>query len=412
MFFRRKTSAGRAYLQIVESRREGTSVRQQVIATLGRIDELQEGGQLERLLRSGARFADKAIVLDALDRGEAKVVAARRLGPALAFERLWDETGCRSVIERLASARKHDFSLERAAFLTALDEMAGGGLDLFQLAFVDEAKGGVDHLLQVVPVVRGTGEAGHDRVAGLALLQAPGLLGGEPVALGRLVPREAARLVFLAASARAAIVASGLGHRGRALPSEDASLYATLLADARFHDLLLAVDRDPAEACRTEGCACGGRRHVARYARKPRGRPCRLGPKHDQRFSFCCAVDGCRSRATPPSLRFLGRRVYVATVVVLIAILRHGVSDARLERLSEVVSVDRRTIARWRMWWRDTFTATPFWRVARAAFMPPPDGAQLPAALIDRFGGDPQDRLVALLRFLDPVTGGALMRAF
>jgi hypothetical protein len=76
------------------------------------------------------------------------------------------------------------------------------------------------------------------------------------------------------------------------------------------------------------------------------------------------------------------------------------------------VSVDRRTIARWRRWWRDTFTATPFWRVARAAFMPPPDGTQLPAALIDRFGGDAQDRLVALLRFLGPVTGGVRMRAF
>jgi hypothetical protein len=189
-------------------------------------------------------------------------------------------------------------------------------------------------------------------------------------------------------------------------------LYAALLADARFHDLLLAVDRDLAETCRTEGCACGGRRHMARYTRKPRGRPCRLGPEHDQRFSFCCAVDGCRSRATPPSLRFLGRRVYVATLVVLIAILQHGVSDARLERLSEVVSVDRRTIARWRRWWRDTFTATPFWRMARAAFLPPLDGTQLPAALIDRFGGDAQDRLVALLRFLGPVTGGVRMRAF
>jgi len=129
MYFRKKTSAGRAYLQIVESRREGTSVRQQVIATLGRIDELQESGQLERLLRSGARFADKAIVLDALDRGEAKVVAARRLGPALAFERVWEETGCRSVIERIAGARKHDFSLERAAFLTVLHRLFGGGLD-------------------------------------------------------------------------------------------------------------------------------------------------------------------------------------------------------------------------------------------------------------------------------------------
>ena len=41
MYFRRKTSAGRAYLQIVESRRDGDQVRQQVIATLGRFEELQ-----------------------------------------------------------------------------------------------------------------------------------------------------------------------------------------------------------------------------------------------------------------------------------------------------------------------------------------------------------------------------------
>ncbi len=89
MYFRKKTSAGRAYLQIVESRREGAAVRQQVIATLGRIEDLQESGQLERLLRSGARFAEKAIVLDALDRGEATTIATRRIGPALAFERMW-----------------------------------------------------------------------------------------------------------------------------------------------------------------------------------------------------------------------------------------------------------------------------------------------------------------------------------
>ena len=111
MYFRKKTSSGRAYLQIVESRREGAVVRQQVIATLGRIADLQESGQLERLLRSGARFADKAIVLDAFDRGEATTIATRRIGPALAFERVWEETGCRGVIERLASARKHDFAL-------------------------------------------------------------------------------------------------------------------------------------------------------------------------------------------------------------------------------------------------------------------------------------------------------------
>ena len=138
-----------------------------------------------------------------------------------------------------------------------------------------------------------------------------------------------------------------------------ASLYATLLADARFHELLLAFDADLADAARAERCRhCDGALHSAKFKRKPRGRGCKLGPEHDQRFSFCCAVDGCRGRETPASLRFLGRRVYVAAIVVLIAILKHGATDARLARLSDVASVDRRTIARWRHWWRDAFTAT------------------------------------------------------
>ena len=167
---------------------------------------------------------------------------------------------------------------------------------------------------------------------------------------------------------------------------------------------------------RAGGCVrCGGCLHSARYWRKPRGRPKslvgRLGPEHDLRFSFCCAVDGCRGRETPASLRFLGRRVYVAAIVVLIAIMRHGTTDARMERLGEVVSVDRRTVARWRSWWRHTFTATPFWRSARARLMPPVDHDSLPASLLDRFAGDDTDRLIALLRFLGPVTGGARMQA-
>ncbi len=97
---------------------------------------------------------------------------------------------------------------------------------------------------------------------------------------------------------------------------------------------------------------------------------------------------------------------------MLIAVLQHGASDARMARLGRVVSIDRRTIARWRRWWSDAFTATPFWRNARAAFMPPVDETRLPATLIDRFDGDEPDRLVALLRFLGPLTGGRRIRAF
>jgi hypothetical protein len=129
MYFRKKTSGGRAYLQIVESRREGAAVRQQVIATLGRVENLRQSGQLERLLRSGARFAAKAIVVDAVAAGEATASAARRIGPALVFERLWEETGCREVVEDLAGSRKHGFALERAVFLTVLHRLFSGGSD-------------------------------------------------------------------------------------------------------------------------------------------------------------------------------------------------------------------------------------------------------------------------------------------
>lgn len=128
MYFRKKSSGGRVYLQIAESRRVGGQVRQRVIATLGRLDALQASGQLERLVRSGARFAAHAMVVTAV--GDDPTAAVRRSGPALVFERLWAETGCRTVIEDLAGTRRHDFALERAIFLTVLHRLMGGGSDL------------------------------------------------------------------------------------------------------------------------------------------------------------------------------------------------------------------------------------------------------------------------------------------
>jgi len=194
-----------------------------------------------------------------------------------------------------------------------------------------------------------------------------------------------------------------------ALERKETLLYSALLANASFHELLLAFDRDLADSQRTLGCTCGGALHSAKYPRKPRGLPLGLsclGPEHNQRFSFCCAIDGCRSRATPPSLRFLGRKVYPAAIVVLAAIMWHGITEARLRRLSGTIAINRRTLTRWRVWWREAFTATPFWRRARAAFMPPVDEDGIPATLIERFAGNAADRLIALLRFIRPITGG------
>jgi hypothetical protein len=188
-------------------------------------------------------------------------------------------------------------------------------------------------------------------------------------------------------------------------------LYSALLTNASFHELLLAFDRDLADSHRASGCACGGALHSGKYPRKPRGLPLALrrtlGPEHSRRFSFCCAIDGCRSRATPPSLRFLGRKVYCAAIVVIASIMWLGLTERRLLRLSGAITVDRRTLERWQDWWRKTFTAAPFWRRARAQFMPPVEEDQIPATLISRFRDTtPDRRMIALLRFLAPITGG------
>jgi len=129
MFFRQKKSGDRTYLQIVESHRQDGAPRQRVIATLGRLDELTQSGQLESLLASGARYAPAAMVLSAYERGEMTCVSKISIGPTLIFERLWRETGIAEVLQQLAAQRRYGFSLERAIFLTVLHRLCASGSD-------------------------------------------------------------------------------------------------------------------------------------------------------------------------------------------------------------------------------------------------------------------------------------------
>ena len=99
------------------------------MATLGRLDQLQGSGQLDSLLRSGARFADAVLLLSAHKNGELPVVNTQRIGPALIFERLWRETGCQAVIQGLLKDRAFEFPVERAVFMTVLHRLMVSGSD-------------------------------------------------------------------------------------------------------------------------------------------------------------------------------------------------------------------------------------------------------------------------------------------
>jgi transposase len=129
MFFRTKTSGTRSYLQIVENRWEDGRPKQRVIATLGRLDQLQQTGQLDALLVSGARLAQSVLLLSAHAKGQLPTITTRRIGPALIFERLWQQTGCRHVIDKHLAGRRFEFDLERAVFLTVLHRLFASGSD-------------------------------------------------------------------------------------------------------------------------------------------------------------------------------------------------------------------------------------------------------------------------------------------
>jgi hypothetical protein len=133
------------------------------------------------------------------------------------------------------------------------------------------------------------------------------------------------------------------------------------LSDRKVFWLFFVFDEDLANKAQAAGCPlCGGPLHQAHYQRKPRGWS--FGPDEDldRRFSFCCYL--CRRRLTPSSFRFLGRKVYVGGVLVLVSALLGDASARRCRRLHDLCGVDARTLARWRSWWANVFSQTEVWQ--------------------------------------------------
>jgi len=129
MFLREKRIGAYSYVYLVESVREDGTIKQRIIQNLGRKEVVEARGDLDRLARSAARFAQRSMVLSVLDDGGAPDLNCQRIGAPLLFDRLWRETGCRAVIEELLRGRRFEFSVERAIFLTVLHRLVVSGSD-------------------------------------------------------------------------------------------------------------------------------------------------------------------------------------------------------------------------------------------------------------------------------------------
>lgn len=175
-----------------------------------------------------------------------------------------------------------------------------------------------------------------------------------------------------------------------------------LLCCTKLFKFLEELDLRFLEEMRAGGCViCGASLHRSDYDRQPCG-----GPEYwDMRYSLCCGRETCRKRHTPASVRFFGRRVYCSVAFLVMSIYYHGAKAHRVEALRLELGVDRRTLDRWILWWKEAFVDSPFWKQARSQFATRPDESRLPHSLWKAFGGHRgKDRMVKLLVFLSPLT--------
>src|SRR5215210_8553203 len=129
MFVREKRINGYTYLYLVETAREDGRAKQRIIKNLGRKEALAASGALDRLASSVARYAERAVVLSQMEAGNPEGLACKRIGAPLLFGRLWEETGCRAVVDDLLAGRDFEFPVERAVFATVLHRIMVSGSD-------------------------------------------------------------------------------------------------------------------------------------------------------------------------------------------------------------------------------------------------------------------------------------------
>lgn len=180
-------------------------------------------------------------------------------------------------------------------------------------------------------------------------------------------------------------------------------MFGEIELGSEFFEKLVAIDAEITARVAAAGCRfCGGPLHRGDYGRKPRGGAIAVAAEaFARRFSLCCGREGCRRRATPPSVRFLGRRVYVGAVVVLASVIALATMIAAAAE--RTAGVPARTFRRWLRWWRGPFGETPVF-VDVAARIPGISRRRMPASILDAVTGTAHGRLRRLLAMLTPLT--------
>ena len=183
-------------------------------------------------------------------------------------------------------------------------------------------------------------------------------------------------------------------------------MYHPLLTDARFHNILFDLDRLITEQVKQAQCPkCLGRLNQSNFPRKPRGVPKDTIADYHIRFSLCCSTEGCRKRFTPPSMRFLSRKVYSSVVIILIFLLKPETDESRIETINTLLgtTLSIETLRRWRHFWTKEIPQTHTWKRLALCDM---YAQNLPVSLLVLFEQIGETALLMGLKLILPLSAG------
>ncbi|MBU0753688.1 MAG: hypothetical protein KJ645_01020 [Planctomycetes bacterium] len=169
--------------------------------------------------------------------------------------------------------------------------------------------------------------------------------------------------------------------------------------------LLHRLDEYLARESRKGDCPfCGGPLYQSNYQRKPRGEMEPLPDEYLLRHSNCCGREGCRRRVLPPSVKFLGRKIYWGCIhLVAMALRQRRPGGWTAHQVMLILGIPAKTLSRWARYWREAFPATAQWKRLRGQVPPTVGDTGLPGALLDLFlreKSTEEEALVGCLRFL------------
>ncbi|MBF0234993.1 MAG: hypothetical protein HQK65_18450 [Desulfamplus sp.] len=182
-------------------------------------------------------------------------------------------------------------------------------------------------------------------------------------------------------------------------------MLSELLKKKSLFFLLYTIDKEIAEQYRSKRCPyCGGPLYYANYLRKPRGEPEGVPEECFILFSLCCGTEGCRCRVTPPSCRFLGRKVYWFVVILITAVdWQNNTEESSIFKLSKQLGISRNTLKRWFTFFRETFPRSQPWQRVRGQVPASVKNEALPSSLINHFlkvKSCAEEAVISCLKFL------------